>query len=83
MKTIPFLALFIGSITYCYAQDLIVTNLGDSLNCKISRVKDTRIYFTFEHHGEMRKTLYPLDKVTFYDYNYYKKKQKVQDTLSV
>lgn len=54
-----------------YAQDLIVTNEGDSLNCKITSVKSDRIYFTFKHKNEVRNTLLFLNKVRYHQVNYY------------
>ncbi|WP_181307350.1 hypothetical protein [Rufibacter sp. XAAS-G3-1] len=53
------------------AQDLIVTQEGDSLNCKISKIAKDRIYFTFVHKDEVRKTLLLKSLVKQYQYNYY------------
>jgi hypothetical protein len=53
------------------AQDLIVTNDGDSLNCKITKVKTDNIYFTFKYEGEIRNTLIPVAQVTHYKFDYY------------
>jgi hypothetical protein len=53
------------------AQDLIITNEGDSLNCKITKVKSDNIYFTFKHKDEIRSTLLPIEQVKFHQYNYY------------
>jgi hypothetical protein len=53
------------------AQDLIVTNEGDSLNCKISKIKGDNMYFTFKYKDEIRSTLLPLVQVKFHQYNYY------------
>ncbi len=53
------------------AQDLIVTSEGDSLNCKITRIKLDNIYFTFKHKEEIRSTLLPKSQVLFQQYNYY------------
>jgi len=66
--TIAYLAVFIISL---HAQDLIVTNQGDSLNCKITKVKRDYIYFTFKHNDEIRNTLLPNDQVVQYQKNYY------------
>jgi hypothetical protein len=57
------------------AQDLIVTNEGDSLNCKISKIKTDNIYFTFKHKEEIRSTLLPLDQVKFHQYNFYQQSE--------
>jgi len=53
------------------AQDLIVTSEGDSLNCKITKVKTDNIYFTFKHKDEIRNTLLPLNQVKYHQFNYF------------
>jgi len=53
------------------AQDLIITNEGDSLNCKITKIKTDNIYFTFRHKDEIRSTLLPLSQLKYHQYNYY------------
>ncbi len=54
-----------------HAQDLIVTSEGDSLNCKITKIRADNMYFTFKHKDEIRSTLLPLGQVRFHQYNYY------------
>lgn len=51
-----------------FSQDLIVTNEGDSINCKITKVKEDNIYFTFKHKGEIRSTL--LSTATIQDHRF-------------
>lgn len=53
------------------AQDLIVTHDGDTLNCRITKVKTDFIYFIFQHKGEIRNTLLPAGQVREYRFNYY------------
>jgi hypothetical protein len=53
------------------AQDLIITNEGDTLNCKITKIKDDFIYFTFKHKEEIRNTLIPISGVKYYESNHY------------
>jgi len=53
------------------AQDLIVTQEGDSLNCKITKVKTDYIYFTFKHNEEIKNSLLPMGKVVYYQTDYY------------
>jgi hypothetical protein len=67
---IIFCALFAIPI-HLQAQDLIVTNEGDSINCKITKVKSDNIYFVFKYKEEIRNTLLPVDQVAFYQKNYY------------
>ncbi len=70
MKYLGFLFLLL-SLARANAQDLIVTPERDSINCKITRVKDGYIYFTFKHKGEVRNTLIP-EKEVIYQFGYYK-----------
>ncbi|MCL2072972.1 MAG: hypothetical protein FWH18_03560 [Marinilabiliaceae bacterium] len=46
------------------AQDLIVTNSGDSLNCKITKITKDYVYFTFKHNEEIRNTLLPTNQIS-------------------
>jgi hypothetical protein len=70
VSIILFIILTISSISV-YSQDLIVTSEGDSLNCKITKIKEDIIYFTFKHQDEIRSTLVPANQVRSYQYNYY------------
>jgi hypothetical protein len=54
-----------------HAQDLVITQENDSLNCKITQVKEDNIYFTFLYDGTVRNTLLPVDQMKEYQYNYY------------
>lgn len=53
------------------AQDLIVTNEGDSINCKITNVKSDIIYFTFRSGDEVLNTLLSVGKIDNYVIDYY------------
>jgi hypothetical protein len=53
------------------AQDLLVTADGDSLNCRITKIKGDYVYFTFKHQNEVRNTLLPKPQVKYYQYNYH------------
>jgi hypothetical protein len=53
------------------AQDLVVTTEGDSLNCKITKIKGGYVYFAFSHQNEVRNTLLPQTQVKYHQYNYY------------
>lgn len=59
------LALSFGQLS---AQDLIVTTKGDSLNCKITKVKSDNIYFTFSNNGNTFNSLLPMSNVDSYKY---------------
>lgn len=58
-----------------FSQDLIVTNEGDSINCKITNVKIDYIHFTFNHKGEIRNTLLPTNAVKSFQIAYYQTAQ--------
>jgi hypothetical protein len=65
------------------AQDLIVTNENDSLNCKITKVKSDNIYFIFKHKDEVRSTLLPVDKIDYYQYDYYQTAEVTADNVLI
>ena len=71
MRNILIIALLILIANTIYSQDLIVTNDGDSINCKITKVKTDNIYFTFKHKDEIRSTLLPKSSVKTYQFQYY------------
>jgi hypothetical protein len=52
-------------------QDIIVTNDGDTLNCKISEVKDGIVYFEFVYNGTVSNTSLPKARVAHYQYSYF------------
>lgn len=56
---------------YSFSQDLVVTSEGDSLNCKITKLQDEYVYFTFIHKDEIRSTLLPLNQVKSFLCNYF------------
>jgi len=63
------------------AQDLIVTNEGDSLNCKITKVKPDFIYFTFKHNDEYRNTLLATEQVNTHQFNFYQTAEVPEDKI--
>ncbi len=71
MRKILASALFLLVLLPSFSQDLIVTSDGDSINCKITRIKADNIYFTFSYNGEIRSTLLPKSSVNFYQADYY------------
>lgn len=50
---------------------MIVTHEGDSLNCRITKVKPDYIYFVFKHQEEVRNTLMPVSQVKTHQLGYY------------
>jgi len=71
MKNIFIIALLVFISNSIYSQDLIVTNEGDSINCKITKVKADNIYFTFKYKDEIRSTLLPMTGVKIHQFDYY------------
>ncbi|WP_205501381.1 hypothetical protein [Rufibacter psychrotolerans] len=71
MKKLLLLLFLTVTAHFLQAQDLIVTQEGDSLNCKISKVARDRVYFTFVHKGEVRKTLLSRHLIKNYQHNFY------------
>jgi len=71
MKRIFIIALLSFMASSIYSQDLIVTNEGDSINCKITKVKTDNIYFTFKHKDEIRSTLLPMSNVKIHQFDYF------------
>lgn len=76
-KILILIAILFTSNIVLQAQDLIVTKKGDSINCKITKLKKESIHFIFKHKksNEIRNTLLALNDVTKYQYNFYKTKE--------
>ena len=58
------ISMLVIIISNLQAQDLIVTNSGDSINCKITKTTKEYTYFTFKHETEIRNTLLPVSQIT-------------------
>lgn len=76
MKKLIFSALFFFTINAIYSQDLIITNDGDSIKCKVTEIKSGNIYFDFEKEGQTRNTMLPLSKVSEQQRDYYSTKPR-------
>jgi len=71
MRRLLILAAIIFFSNSIFSQDLIVTNDGDSINCKITKVKTDNIYFTFKHKDEIRSTLLPVSNIKTHQFDYF------------
>ena len=72
MKKIFLFSISIFVITSnLQAQDLIVTNSGDYINCKITKTTKEYIYFTFKYETEIRNTLLPVSQVSTWQKDYF------------
>lgn len=58
-------------VSCLYSQDLILTSKGDSINCKITKIKSDYIYFTFKHKEEIRNTLLSVSAIKDYRVDYF------------
>ena len=69
-KILITLSLFfaIGSL---FAQDLVITSSGDTLNCKITSDKGEYLRFNYMNGDDYRKTLISKSDVVRYDYDYF------------
>jgi hypothetical protein len=69
--------LIILVASYCslnlFSQDLVVTILGDSINCKITRVGANKIYFIYGSDNGVRSVFLPIYNIKTYKYNYFQK----------
>jgi len=74
MRKIFFLLLLAFFPVSLFSQDLIVTDFGDSILCKITSLKNRKIYFLCKSEGETRGLNLPLAAVKIYKVGYYSKK---------
>jgi hypothetical protein len=82
MKQFLAVLCFVFLTVPLYAQDLIVTGKGDSLNCKITKIRTDNIHFTFKYKGEIRNTLLPVSEVASYQTDYYQTEEVPSDKVS-
>jgi hypothetical protein len=54
------------------SQDLIVTQYGDSIKCRIISVRSGNIYFQFKADSQDRNSYLPVSGVMLYRYKYFK-----------
>ena len=73
MRKVLFTITFLLSLiaTTISAQDLIVTEKGDSLNCKITKEQNDYIFFTYKDGDEIRSTLLKVGQIKYYEKYFY------------
>jgi len=81
MRKLLILTVLIFVSNSIFSQDLIVTNEGDSINCKITKVKTDNIYFTFKHKDEIRSTLIPISKIKTHQFDYFQTSEVPKDKV--
>lgn len=75
MKRIIYLLALALLCSATYAQDLLVTDTGDTLNCKITKVKPDYIYFSIMQDNDVLNTLLPANRVVLYQKDYFSKRE--------
>jgi len=90
MKQLIFIIVVFITANITKAQDLIVTDRGDSLNCKITKIKKDYIYFAFKFENEVKNTLLHVDQIKFFEIDFfaipefsYKKVKNIKDFQKV
>lgn len=73
--------LFILVFSSSKAQDLIVTNKNDSIHCKITKVNDDYIYFTFKKEDDFRSSLMAFKEVKSYQKDYFSNPEVTEKQL--
>lgn len=81
MRKLLILAVLIFVSNSIFSQDLIVTSEGDSINCKITKVKTDNIYFTFKHKDEIRSTLLPISSIKTHQFDYFQTSEVPKDKV--
>jgi hypothetical protein len=81
MKLLLTLIILFAYLIPAKAQDLIVTEKDDSLNCKITQIKSNYIYFTFKYENEIRNTLLPAGQIKYYKKGFFSKSELPADKI--
>lgn len=81
MRKLLILGILIFVSNSIFSQDLIVTNDGDSINCKITKVKTDNIFFTFKHKDEIRSTLLPVSNIKTHQFDYFQTSEVPKDKI--
>lgn len=69
----PFLIFVIGASASVLGQDVVVTRKGDTLNCRITKIKSSVIHFTYQYNGEVRHSILPKSHIAVYQLGYFTK----------
>jgi hypothetical protein len=73
MRLSLFLFLIFLAVIQVKSQDLIVKTNGDMINCKITNIQDSTIFYNYVIKDEMKSKFIHIKQVKSYEYNYYKK----------
>lgn len=77
------IAFFILFFNNARTQDLIVTNTGDSLNCKITKLNKNFVFFAFKYKNEIKNTVLSVNNIKFYKQNFYIKSDIPKEELII
>ncbi|OFX69203.1 MAG: hypothetical protein A2X12_11530 [Bacteroidetes bacterium GWE2_29_8] len=72
MKEIFTILIIFLTFEQLFAQDLIVTKENDSINCKITKVKNNIVFFIRKHNTNFNNNLLSINQISSTKYNYYK-----------
>ncbi|AXT61812.1 hypothetical protein D1816_16100 [Aquimarina sp. AD10] len=72
MRKIMISTMMIVFMQHINAQDLIITSQNDSINAKITKIKEGKVNFRYMKNGNLKKTLLPLSEIEVYEKNFYK-----------
>jgi hypothetical protein len=70
-KILVFVFILLSYANVLVAQDLIVTTKGDSINCLITKQKNSVVYFDYVQDNKVKSTLIPEDQVGVLQKGYY------------
>jgi len=73
MRLTLFLVLIFLSVVQLQSQDLIIKTNGDIINCKITNIQDSTIFYSYNFNNETRSKSLHMNQVKSYEYSYYKK----------
>lgn len=82
MKRALLLIILFASIwSSAIAQDLIITKQNDSIHCKISKVNDDYIYFTFKNENDFHSSLLAIKEVQSYQKDYFETPEVTEEKV--
>jgi len=80
-RALLFIILFTSVLSSLNAQDLIITNENDSIHCKITKVNNDYIYFTFKNDNDFHSSLLALKDVESYQKEFFENPEVTEDKM--
>ncbi len=81
MKRLSLIMIIMAIYSMVYSQDLIVTQQGDSINCRVTKIESEFIHFTYNHSGEIRNTLLRDTQIKHLEYGYFEVSEVSQEEV--